>query len=148
MNTLLDDPYLRAYRGSFLGLRNWEDLDTFWETLKNQADQGWYVYAIGEAVPSTPVTSEQLNRFIEEVDDLLRKEHQEEYCGIVYVDDKNNPAFIKIYDPNNLGVVCGYSESPPLPGWIISKLPPTELSKDTFLPQSRKRWWQRLFTGA
>ncbi len=148
MNNLPDDPFLRAYRGSLLGLRKWEDLDTFWDTLKTKADQAWYIYAIGETVPATPVSSEKLNQFINEIDALLRKEHQEEYCGIVYVDDKNNPSFIKIYDPNNLGVVCGYSENPPLPGWIISRLPPAELSKDTFLPQSRKRWWQRLFSAS
>ncbi|WP_455222236.1 hypothetical protein [Kaarinaea lacus] len=148
MNDLPTEPYLRAFRGSFLGLRRWEDVDTFWETLKSQSDQSWYIYAIGEVVPAAPVNSEQLKRFVDEIDTLLRKEHQEEYCGIVYVDDKSNPTYIKIYDPHNLGVVCGYSDNPPLPGWIISKLPPVELSKDTFLPQSRKRWWKRLFTGS
>ena len=148
MNHLSNEPFLQAYRGSLLGVRKWEDLDAFWVTLKNNADQCWYIYAIGEAVPVTPVSSEQLNRFIDEIDVLLRKEHQEDYCGIVYVDDKTNPAFIKIYDPNNLGVVCGYSDNPPLPGWIVSKFPPVELRKDTFLPQSRKRWWQRLLSAS
>ena len=148
MNHAVTEPFLQAFRGSFLGLRRWEDLYAFWETLKNQADDYWYVYAIGEPVPDTPVSQDQLHQFIREIDTLLRQEHQEDYCGIVYVDDRNQPGFIKIYDPNNLGVVCGYSNSPPLPGWIISRLPPVELTKDTFLPHSRKRWWQRLFSAS
>ncbi|MCI0507227.1 MAG: hypothetical protein L0Z73_14120 [Gammaproteobacteria bacterium] len=147
MNHASTEPFLRAFRGSFLGLRQWEDLDAFWETLKNHADDKWYVYATGESAPAAPLSKEQLILFINEIDALLRREHQEEYCGIVYVDDKDEPGFIKIYDPNNLGVVCGYSNNPPLPGWIISRLPPVELTKDTFLPQSRKRWWQRLFSA-
>lgn len=141
-----NDSFLQTYRGSFLGLRKWEDLDCFWKILKNKADQSWFVYAIGEPVPEAPASSQQLDAFIDEIDILLRREHQEDYCGIVYVDDKNEPAFIKIYDPNNLGVVCGYSDNPPLPGWIISKLPPVELNKEMFLPQNRRRWWQRLFS--
>jgi hypothetical protein len=145
MNDLPPEPYLKAFRGSFLGIRKWEDLDAFWETLRSKADQAWYIYAIGETVPANPVSKEQLCVFIEEINALLRKEHQEEYCGIVYVDDKNNPTYIKIYDPNNLGVVCGFSDNPPLPGWILSHLPPVELGKDTFLPKNRKHWWQRLF---
>lgn len=145
MNDLTNQPYLKAFRGSFTGIRKWEDLDTFWNTLREKADQNWFIYAIGEPVADQPVTKDQLYLFIKEIDILLRREHQEEYCGIVYVDDKNNPSFIKIYDPNNLGVVCGFSDNPPLPGWTISHLQPVELNQDTFLPNNRKRWWQRLF---
>jgi len=143
----ISDPFLLAFRGSFTGIRKWEDLDVFWNTLRNKSDQRWYVYAIGEEVPTEPVTGEKLLHFIEEIDTLLRQEHQEDYCGIVYVDNKTEPAFIKIYDPNNLGVVCGYSDNPPLPGWTITHLPPAELSRDTFLPKNRQRWWQRIFSN-
>lgn len=146
MNHSATESYLRAYRGSFIGIRQWQDLDAFWEILKNKEDHNWYIYAIGEPVPSAPTRHEQLCHFIEELDALLHREHEEEYCGIVYVDDKNNPDFIKIYDPNNLGVVCGFSDNPPLPGWTISHLPPVELSKDTFVPQNRRRWWHRIFS--
>ena len=141
------EPFLQAYRGSFIGIRQWQDLDTFWETLKSKADDNWYIYAIGEPVPDSPVSSEHLKHFINEIDELLHKEHEEEYCGIVYVDDKNDPQFIKIYDPNNLGVVCGFSDSPPLAGWTITRIPPAELTATTFVPQNRRRWWQRIFSG-
>ena len=80
-----------------------------------------------------------------EIDKLLRQEHNEDYCGIVYADDIKQPAFVKIYDPNNLGVSCGYSDNPPLPGWVMSKLPPCDLPATRVLPANRKRWWRRLF---
>lgn len=147
MNNLVTQPYLQAFRGSFKGIRKWEELDAFWETLKSKGEQPWYVYAVGEPVPVEPVSKEQLYLFINEIDALLRKEHEEEYCGIVYVDDKTSPTFIKIYDPNNLGVVCGFSDNPPLPGWTITRLPPVEVNQNTFLSQNRKRWWQRIFAG-
>lgn len=137
--------YLQAFRGSFTSLLRWSDLDAFWEVLAKQADANWYIYAIGENVPTTPASAEQVKIFIKEIDKLLRQEHEEDYCGIVYVDDKTQPSFIKIYDPNNLGVSCGFSDNPPLPGWVLSQLPPAELNEQTFLPQNRRRWWQRLF---
>ena len=146
MNIPPTESYLEAYRGSFVGIRQWHDLDIFWETLKSKSDDNWYIYAIGEPVPDAPSSGKQLKHFINEIDVLLHKEHEEEYCGIVYVDNKFNPQFIKIYDPNNLGVVCGFSDCPPLAGWTITRLPPVELSKDTFVPQNRRRWWQRLFS--
>jgi len=148
MNNSSTEPFLQAYRGRFVGIRHWQDLDAFWNTLQNKEDNSWYIYAIGEPVPETPATHEQLCHFITETDTLLRREHEEDYCGIVYVDETNNPDFIKIYDPNNLGVVCGFSDNPPLPGWTISHLPPVELSKDIFMPQNRRRWWQRLIKSS
>jgi hypothetical protein len=138
--------FYSRYRGGFVGILKWPQLDEFWQVLRSKADASWYIYAIGETLPDKPVTAEQLDTFIVEIDSLLRKEHQEEYCGVVYVDDKTDPGFIKIYDPNNLGVVCGFSDNPPLPGWIVSLIKPEPLDENTFLPQSRRRWWRRLFS--
>lgn len=137
--------FYQKYRSGFSGVLRWPQLDELWTVLCFKADEDWYIYAIGEAVPEQPATAEQLNLFINEIDTLLRKEHHEDYCGIVYTDDKANPTFIKIYDPNNLGVVCGFSDNPPLPGWTVSQIKPEQLDENTFLPQSRKRWWKRLF---
>ena len=140
-------PYLRAFRGSFTSLLKWPDLDNFWHVLHSQADKHWYIYAIGEPAPTQPSSSHELEIFVREIDALLRKEHQHDYCGIVYVDSKTDPHFIKIYDPNNLGVSCGFSTNPPLPGWVLSTLQPEEVSQATLVPQNRRRWWQRLFAG-
>lgn len=146
MNTKATDPYLADFRGSFLNLLRWPQLDAFWDTLRQQANVGWYVYAVGEAPPEQPLDPSQLETFITEIDALLRREHDKDYCGIVYVDDPKAPRFVKIYDPNNLGVVCGYSDNPPLPGWTLSLTPPCNLPAAFPAPAARRRWWQRLWS--
>lgn len=141
------DPYLRAFRGSFAGVLRWPQLDALWETLRGHGDDGWYIYAVGETPPDAPVDAAQLDIFLHEIDTLLRTEHGEDYCGIVYVDDLKTPTFVKIFDPNNLGVSCGFSEAPPLPGWTLSLIPPCDLPAALPPPGNRRRWWQRLFAG-
>jgi len=140
-----EDPFLSTFRGSFTGVLSWDDLDAFWVVVRNKAAAGWYVYAIGEPAPEQQSTAEQVNSFLNEVDALLRKEHQEDYCGIVYADSKTEPSMIKIFDPNNLGVQCGFSDNPPLPGWVMSRLPPVPLESGDRRPEGRKRWWRRLW---
>ncbi|MES9966069.1 MAG: hypothetical protein ABW082_17170 [Sedimenticola sp.] len=137
--------YVEAFRGSFTSALRWHNLDDLWDALRSRADNAWYLYAVGEAPPEVPVEREKLLKFIDEVDLLLRKEHDEDYCGIVYSDNPPEPSFIKIYDPNNLGVSCGYSDNPPLPGWVLSRIKPCDLESDQVLPGNRKRWWQKLF---
>lgn len=142
----LTDPFVAVFRGQFTGVLSWEDLDAFWAVVRNNAAAGWYVYAIGEPPPAAPSTAGQVNTFLSEIDALLRREHQEDYCGIVYTDNKTNPSMIKIFDPNNLGVQCGFSDNPPLPGWVMSRLPPVTLDSGDQRPEGRKRWWQRLWS--
>jgi hypothetical protein len=141
----IEDPFHTAFRGSFTGVLSWEDLDAFWSMVRNSAGAGWYVYAIGETPPAAPATAVQVNTFLDEIDVLLRKEHDEDYCGIVYTDSKTEPSMIKIFDPNNLGVQCGFSDNPPLPGWVMSRLPPVALHNSAHRPENRKRWWRRLW---
>ncbi|MCP3665405.1 MAG: hypothetical protein GY696_23405 [Gammaproteobacteria bacterium] len=142
-----DDIYRSAMKGSFTSTLRWHHLDALWEQLQATADDSWYIYAVGETPPAAPSSREQLLTFIDEMDDLLRREHDEEYCGIVYADDLEQPGCIKVYDPNNLGVSCGYSDNPPLPGWILSRIPPCDLALQQILPGNRRRWWRRLLCG-
>ena len=139
------NPFIEKFQGSFISMMRWPQWDALRESLIKKTDLTWYVYAIGETPPSTSLSVDQLADFLTEIDELLRKEHQEEYCGIVYADDRDAPTFIKIYDPGNLGVTCGFSENPPLPGWTLSLVPPCDLEHSQILPASRKRWWKRLF---
>ena len=134
-----NDAFGRALSGKLYGIMRWDQLSAFWG--KVDASAGWYVYAVGESVPAEPADAQHVRKFIADIDVLLHKEHEEDYCGIVYVDDLAHPAFIKIYDPNHLGSSCGSSKNPPLPGWTMSQIPPTELTT-TIVPQSRRRWWQ------
>ncbi len=137
--------FLAAYRGYLSNILKWEQLDTLWETVLGQAGKGWYVYAVGEPLPSQPVSAEQLATFIQEADKLLHSEHEEDYCGIVYVDDRETPSLVKIYDPNHLGSSCGPGFGEVLPGWVLSTMPPVELEAATPQANNRRRWWQRLF---
>jgi hypothetical protein len=143
-----EQAFLRAFRGSFTSALRWHHLDALWQRLRERAAEGWYIYAVGETPPAAPAAAEEVMGFIEEIDRLLRREHDEDYCGIVYADDPERPAFVKIYDPNNLGVSCGYSDNPPLPGWLMTRIPPCDLPAAQTPAQGRRRWWRRLFPGA
>ena len=145
METTQTSPFLHAFHGSFANMLRWHQLDALWDTLRQQADAGWYAYAIGETPPDTALPPAELESFLNEIDVLLRKEHNEDYCGIVYVDNPASPRMVKIYDPGNLGVVCGFSEAPPLPGWILSLEPPCDLPAAIAPPANRRRWWQQLW---
>jgi len=139
-----DDPFLAAFRGSFTAALRWHQLDALWERIRAHADAGWFLYAIGEAPPTAAAEGAQVLTFITEIDALLRREHREDLCGIVYADDLRAPRFVKIYDPNHLGVVCGSSANPPLPGWTMSLIRPLDLPSTRPLPKNRRRWWRRL----
>ncbi len=138
--------FLTAYKGYFRNMLGWDELDRLWTVLRQQSDKQWYVYAVGETPPGQPAGEGQLETFLTEIDTLLKREHEEDYCGIVYVDQPDDPQFIKIYDPHNLGSVCGQGFGPPpLPGWILSTLPPENLEEAFPQPGNRRRWWQKLF---
>jgi len=139
------DPFLVAFRGSFTSALRWHQLDALWERVRERAGAGWYLYHVGDEPPIQPADAGQVESFLREIDALLRAEHKESYCGIVYADDPADPSLVKIYDPHNLGVSCGYSTNPPLPGWVMSLLPPCDLPVTQAPTRSRRRWWQRVF---
>jgi len=130
--------------GRFEGILRWQQLDELWSKLK-QSEQAWYFYQVGSALPQQPLSAQQLAASIDELDVLLRQEHDYDYCGIVYVDDVNQPTLIKVFDPNNLGSSCGCSGERIPPRWIISQQPPEEIIDEAPMPNNRKRWWNQLF---
>ena len=130
--------------GRFHGMLHWHQLDALWQQVR-AAPEGWYVSLIGEEPAQEPVTPDALGKFVDEVDALLHREHEYDYCGIVYADEPENPTFIKIYDPHNLGSSCGSGGVRILPRWVLSRMQPTLVVEEAPLPNSRKRWWQGLF---
>jgi hypothetical protein len=129
--------------GSLSGVLSWEQ----WEALCQRildGSNGWYVYAVGNGIPDSELNGAALAVVLEEIDALLRRDHDQDYCGIVYVDDFTEPTLIKIYDPNNLGSSCGSSGRQIPPGWILSRMPPEPIASDIPLPNNRRRWWQGL----
>jgi len=135
--------FMQHYRGYFSGIMQWTDLGLFWQTLLGHNDGEWYVYATDEGTPNKPLSVDDFSQFIAHADALLRKQHQQSYCGIVYVDNLTAPSFVKIYDPKNLGVSCGFSDNPPLPKWIISRLAPVNLEDATKVPSGWKKLLHR-----
>jgi len=148
MNETEISGYLERFQGRFRGVPRWQDLDALWAKLRNTQHDAWYIYAVGEEPPAMTVSKEKMVRFVDEMDKLLRAEHREDYyCGIVYADSLEDPSFVKIFDPNNLGSVCGTGAlPPPLPGWVLSTIKPENL-QNAFPPTaSRKRWWNSIFS--
>lgn len=139
-------PFYEAYRGSFTSLLKWPDLDAFWQVLSAQADRAWYIYVTAEMPPEQTASADELRDFIRHIDRYLHEAHDEDYCGIVYTDSKTEPAFIKIYDPKNLGVVCGIGREPVFPGWILCQLPPRTLDNLPPLTDESRPWWRRILS--
>lgn len=140
----MQSDFQTQFTGSFKGVLQWDQLELLWDVLRNDHQHQWYIYAVGETPPASYAEHAALETFISEIDTLLKRDHDEDYCGIVYADDFNSPTMIKIYDPHNLGVSCGFSDNPPLPGWIISQTAPVDLPAMR-PPAGRRRWWQQLF---
>lgn len=141
----LPTSFLEAFQGEFWGVLRWHQLDDVWQAVLDDQDKQWFIYSVGEEPPTQTVSPLQLSTFIKEVDQLLRQEHQEDYCGIVYADQLATPSFIKIFDPNNLGTMCGANKAPVLPSWILSTIPPSDLPNAVAPPKNRQRWWSSLF---
>ncbi|MDP2825659.1 MAG: hypothetical protein Q8O52_23610 [Sulfuritalea sp.] len=161
--------FQRLYTGRVWSVMQWDQLTALWQRIDPAA--GWYLQAVGIATPRSGIQGMQspgpqsapaparcvpsgtladaadaatVSAFIERMDALLRADHHESYCGIVYADDLDNPRLIKIYDPNNLGSSCGSSKNPPPPGWIMSRVAPDEIASARAAPENRRRWWQAL----
>ena len=139
--------FLQQFNGSLVGLTRWSDWDEMLQRLHSANDSTWYVYYVGEAVPTEPMSTQQFAHFLIEIEVLLRQDHQEAYLGIIYTDNKPTPNFLKIYDPNNLGASCGSSGMRVLPGWTISRALPVDLQAEFPNPGGRRRWWQRVFNN-
>lgn len=145
-NPPLESAFFTAFRGRFVGVLHWEQLDALWMALLTREEHGWYVYHVGEPPPKIPLEIEQLRRVVSGLDTMLRHDHEHDYCGIVYTDSLTEPSFVKVFDPNHLGSSCGFSGETVLPGWILSILPPSDIPAALPPPNNRRRWWQRLFT--
>ncbi len=137
--------YDRLYNGLLFSLLSWEQLAAFWPRVAPEA--GWYLCAAGEGAAEAPMDTATVARFLRDVDELLHREHDEDYCGIVYADDLENPSLIKIFDPNHLGVSCGSSKNRIAPGWVLSKVRPRPIEPTWVVPANRRRWWQAVIGG-
>jgi hypothetical protein len=136
-----DDFHLRL-KGTFHGILQWQQLDALWSLLKKGQ---WYFYQVGEALPESPLSGNELAVRLDALNTLLRHDHDYHYCGIVYVDDPDMPTLIKVYDPNNIGSSCSRSDTPSPARWILSTSQPVLIESDIPVPGNRRSWWKRHF---
>lgn len=136
--------FWQQFNGNLKGMLRWEQLDALWQQVR-ALPHGWYVAQLGQDVPDTPLDEAGLLRFVDEADVLLRREHQLNYCGIVFADNPSQPGFIKIFDPHNLGSACSHSSTPIMPLWVLCRTRPERLNTPAPQPNSRSNWWSRLF---
>ncbi|MBE9562192.1 MAG: hypothetical protein IMF12_04940 [Proteobacteria bacterium] len=129
--------FQKYYKGNFTSALRWHQLDELWEKVIVRPDD-WYIYHIGEKPPNEPVNEKTLQQFIQKVDQILHKEHKHDYCGIVYSDNKETPAMIKIFDPKNLGVVCGIGKTIIHPRWLLTRIHPEAIEIEN--KTKYKRW--------
>jgi hypothetical protein len=144
LNTV-EGGFLETFNGKFFGVLRWHQLDVIWDAVKKESDSGWYIYQTINQPPQQLTAGDELNTFIVDLDKELRDNHEEDYCGIVYVDDMENPRFIKVFDPSNLGTSCSIATAAPLPKWIISKQLPEILATKEPQKKYHKRWFGNLF---
>ena len=145
INNVEDNAFKTAFKSKFFGVLKWDQLDDLWLKVKATSKQGWFIYAVGEEPPTEITQGKDIDMFIDKLDVLLRREHDEAYCGIVYANDLTNPSYIKVFDPNHIGTSCSVGQDAPLPGWIISKIPPIDLPEAMKPTANRRRWWQKVF---
>ena len=144
MDSTVSEAFRARLSGSFSGILKWEDLDALWDRIKSGQ---WFFYQIGEEMPVTPLSGNELAECIDALNTLLRHEHEYNYCGIVFADSVETPTLIKVYDPNTLGSSCSCNETPAPARWILSTVQPAFIESYVPSPNNRRRWWQLFFNG-
>ena len=138
------------YHGYLKGLLQWRQFDELWAHLRANPE-GWYVRDFsGKDIPDAPMSAEDFHAFLDEAEAFLRRRHREDYCGFIYLDDIENPTFIKVFDPRKMGSSCSCGTEPAPPRWTISRQKP-ELAADRAPPPEEashgKGLLARLFGG-
>ena len=136
INTPLPDtPFWQAYSGRFAGILSWEEFDALWTRLA--ASEGpWFVFHPEGSLPDAPVNGAGFHTVLTESRDVIEQVRNRSYCGAVYVDDRENPSFVKAFDPYKMGAVCGSSGEHTFPRWVFSRIrPDASLPLEQDVPQ-------------
>lgn len=139
MHDVASGEFAQRLQGRFAGIMQWQQLDALWDKVGRGI---WYFYQIGEDVPTGALRGDELAQRLDALGELLRREHEYSYCGIVYADDVENPTLIKVYDPGHMGSSCSHNATPLPPGWVLSIAPPSPIAIQAPAPANRRRWWQ------
>ena len=120
---LPDTAFWRAYQGRAAGLINWKDVDALWPLLSKQPE-GWFVYDLETGPPAAPTPAQEFAAFLPEAEDLVNTRRDRSHSGAIYLDSREAPRFIKIFDPANMGTSCGGGHEMIFPRYILSKVKP------------------------
>lgn len=146
---LVNDDFRAIFYGKFYGVLRWHQLDHIWDMVKRDIEAGWYCYEIGKTPPLSLTQGEEMVVFLDQLDQKLRETHAEDYCAVAYVDDLDQPSFIKVFDPKSMGTSCSIATSGPLPEWVICKILPQDISDKEFSDvkpvKFKKSWLGNLF---
>ena len=134
------DDFEQSLSGRFENMLSWLQLDALWDKV-NASGKKWYLYEIGLDVPEHPLSGKELAVEIKRLDEILRANHDHDYCGIVYADNPNAPALVKIYGPKNLGASCGSIGSKVWPRWVLSNTQPSAVGI-ALDGKGKPKWWQ------
>lgn len=134
--------FMQFWNGPFKGVLSWKELDKTWDYVQQQGL--WYVYPTDQAAPNKPASKQELNDFIKMIDQTINPKKQQGFSGVAFVDDRESPQLIKVFNPKLLGCGSGQCDAKPLPHWIISSMRPDDLKAQT--QQTKKQaFWKRLF---
>ena len=122
-----EDVFIRHVTGNLSGLLSWQEFDAVCEYIIQNADKGWYIYALDKQPPVNTVTSAELDHFITSLNKTVHQQYNREHCGIAFVDTLSEPTFFKIFNPKLLKSICNIYGASPIHGWIISQQKPMDL---------------------
>ncbi len=122
-STLPDTPFWRAYQARASGLLNWPDVDSLWQLLAARPEN-WFVYDLDKPPPGAPLLAADFAAFLPAAEALVNARRDRSHSGAIYIDNRETPSFIKIFDPTNMGTSCGGDHDMIFPRYILSKLKP------------------------
>ena len=138
IEALPDTEFWRAYQGRFQGVLSWDAFDALWQVLEESGGD-WFVWDLEGDVPEAPGGLAQALAVARAMYDEVR---DRSYCGTVYVDDPQAPAFVKAFDPYKMGATCGSSGERTMPRFVFSRLPPDPLPAP--VAEVSQGFWSRL----
>lgn len=107
-------------------VKSLQENDNLWALLHGSAASGWYVVQRGEPLPSTPMTEQQLHRFLLDISEEVRQHEVQKSAVFVMADDLSKPTFVKIFQPDPQLA----AEESAQPIWTISLSKPVAVNTD------------------
>ncbi len=142
------DPYWKTYMGRFFGILDWGEADALLGALKSGTGAGagdWYLFDTDRPCPETTASQPELAGALDDNLALLADFRDRTVCGTLYVDDRQDPSFIKMFDPYRMGSSCGGTgANTVIARWIVSRAKPSPLPPDGKDPARGAALWKRL----